>query len=160
MKYPLKIQAQVTKAVTKWFSDGLYPPGWDIKNQIKGAHAECAAFIARDGDQGFENWYRAADQKRKEFGNNPRKKDDFDLEGPGGELIDAKWIPESNEVWVTESTHRASKYTVLLGVKFDKDISEFELYRISREDFDSKSSKPRQNKLAISISKMDKVEEL
>ena len=161
MKYPSNAKQLVELSVTKWFRKGLYPEGWDAGNQMKGAHAECAAFIARFGDpDGIVRWYTDAKAKREEFGNDPKQRDGYDLIGKEADRIDAKWVPDYDQIWVTESTHKASTYTALAGVKFNEAMDEFEIYYISRADFDAVADAPRSNKLRVRLSECRKVDEL
>jgi hypothetical protein len=162
MKYSEGTKLFVERVVTEWHDDGKYPNGWKLENQIKGAHAECAAFICRYGNEesGIKEWFEAASQKREEFGNDPKQKDDYDVVGSNGELIDAKWIPDYDQIWVTESTHRHSTYDLLAGVKFDPQVSEFEVHTISRSDFDRLSTSPSKNKLRVFLPQCKKVTNL
>lgn len=168
MKYSSTTSEFVEKSVVEWVRKDLYPKEWKerkyfLVEQNKGAHAECAAFIYRYGEvEGRFKWYEAANEKREQFGSDRKQRDGYDLVGKSGELIDAKWVPEYDQIWVTETTHRSSAYTALAGVKFNSSMDEFEVYYISRSEFDAACQVPKsnKNKLRVHLSDCKKVDSL
>lgn len=158
MKYPQIAKKIVETAVRLWFQQGLYPVQWNVENQIKGAHAECAAFIVRYGNEtGVRKWYESAKEKREQLGNDAKMHDGFDLIGMDGSFLDVKWVPDYDEIWVTESTHKMSDYSALIGVKFDSSLEKFDLYMIEKNRFDEVCRNPKKNKLCVALKECKRV---
>lgn len=164
MKYPATARKLVDIKVTEWYKNDLYPKHWKLANQISGSYAENAAYIFKEGKGGTRKWLNDTEKKRQLLGNNPKQRDNFDMFDTSGEKIDIKFLAHNyNYIIVTPWTHAYSEYEALVAAKFDVNLENVEFYRISRQDFDSKSedwiSKNGLRK-RIHINECEKVEKL